>query len=408
MHLIETSGNAIDTSLLRGRRGWDILLLAGICLRVALSAISLGSDDAVIWQRFAEHISTHGLFDLYRTNQEFNHPPIPGYWAMLAYNFTRHHRAQFGFVFRVPGILADVLSCFLLLKIGNRRALRTNQQGLGPKMALVFAWSPCAILMSGFHGSTDSVYAALCLLAAYCATELASPFAAGLALGAAINVKLIPVMLIVPFLLLFRSPIAAGKFIAGLVLMVVPFIPVLIESGSAFHHNAMEYNSAIDYWGVDQILLEAQTVDKYAGWGVVLLAEYHDVGRYLIFASILTFALIARRKQLDFYTTGAGAAALFLIFTPGFGVQYLVFVLPLLIAADLKRGLIYGLLAGAFMFIAYDLFWDGSIPIQTLGIAGRVRRGPGDLLALLTWAQLIVFVFRAVSRPTPAPLPAAT
>jgi len=376
---------------------WSDLILLGIFVRLALSAISAGTDDVGIWRRFGERIDTDGIVHLYRTDPGFNHPPLPAYWAMLVFQFTRYHPGSFPPVFRIPGIIADAFTCLLLYWIGKRRAMRAAT-GFPGFMSVAFAWSPVAILMAGHHGSTDSIYASLCLLAAYCAQELSSPFKCGLALGAAINIKLIPVLLIVPFLTRFRSRAQAAGFIAGLAIMAIPFLPVLIACGSAFHRNAMDYNSAIDYWGIDQILLQAQSVDKYAGLGVILLAEYYSVGRYVIWASVFALALIAARKQLDFYTIGAGAAALFLIFTPGFGVQYLIFVLPLLLAADLKIGLLFSLLAGGFMFIAYELFWDGTYPIETVGISVRVHRGPGETLAALAWATLICFVYRSVAR----------
>jgi Gpi18-like mannosyltransferase len=377
---------------------WKDVVVAAFFMRLTLSAISLGSDDAGIWHNFGAQIAWQGLFHLYRTEINFNHPPLPAYWAMIAFEITLHSPRYFAFVFRIPGILADALSCVLLCKIGSYRSLQPRVGATGMKLAAAFAWSPCAILMSGHHGSTDSIYAALCLLAAFCATELASPFATGLALGGAINIKLIPVLLIPVYLLLQRSRSAALKFLGGLAVMTIPFIPVLIGCGRAFHRNAIEYNSLIDYWGVDQILLETQNVKQYAGVGTILLAEYLAMGRYVLFAAILIFALIARRKGMDFYTAGAGTAALFLILTPGFGVQYLIFALPLLFASDRKTAIRFGLLAGAFMFIAYELFWDGRIPIRTVNIASKVHRGPGDLLAVLAWATLVGFIYRIVTR----------
>jgi hypothetical protein len=400
------------------RRGIrTILLLAGlgILFRLFLSGISYGSDDARTWYWFGKRIASDGLLKQYANQPkdsapavpQFNHPPIPAYWAMIAYRLTRDSAysnrqgaaAAFPFVFRLPDILADALSCWLLLRIGSRRG--------GPRavaiLALAFAWSPCAILIAGHHGSTDSVYAALCLLAAYCAADLEAPFLAGLALGAAINVKLIPVLLIAPMLALYRSWRNAGRFVAGLAVMAVPFVPILIFCGRDFGRSVMAYASYRDYWGVNLFLLETAHLPQFSAEGWEMVDRYTDIGRYLVALCVIGFSLLARRRRMSFYDTAAASASLFLILTPGFGVQYMIFVLPLLFAANFKAAMRYSLLSGGFLFIAYALFWDGNIPIQTYGIAGEIRRGPGALLGLLAWTGLVAYVWQLIGKSSDLP-----
>jgi Gpi18-like mannosyltransferase len=338
--------------------------------------------------------NTHGL-------PQFNHPPIPAYWAMIAYELTKNstytaHQdsvSAFPFVFRIPDILADALSCWLLYRIGSSRA--------GPRagaiLALAFAWSPCAILISAHHGSTDSIYAALCLLAVYCAAELDAPFLAGLALGAAINIKLIPVFLIPPMLAAYRSRRDLSRFFAGLAIMAIPFLPVLFAAGRDFAHYAMAYSSVKDYWGFNGCFLEIAHVAGFAAIGTHLVNIYTAVGRYLLAGCVVAFSILARRRRIDFFNATAGCAAIFLILTPGFGLQYLVFVLPILLAANFKAGLRYSLLSGMFLLIAYALFWDRKFPIQTYAVSGEVRRGFGTFFGFLAWISLIVFVVRLIA-----------
>ena len=64
---------------------------------------------------------------------------------------------------------------------------------------------PVRILVSGYHGNTDAVYAMLSLLAVYLLQDRNRPLLAGLALGLAINIKLIPVLLIPPLVLAAQS-----------------------------------------------------------------------------------------------------------------------------------------------------------------------------------------------------------
>jgi hypothetical protein len=198
-------------------------------------------------------------------------------------------------------------------------------------------------------------------------------------------------------LLLFRSWRDASKFITGLAIMTIPFIPVMIFSGRDFIRYAVAYSSVKDYWGIDQFLLETAHQPKFARIGWDLLSFYSAIGRYLLAAAVIAFAIIARYRRLNFYQAAAGAASLFLILAPGFGVQYLIFALPVLLAANFPAGVRYSLLGGAFLFIAYALFWNNKLPIQTYGISGEVPRGPGALFALLAWAGLVSFVWKLTS-----------
>ena len=66
--------------------------------------------------------------------------------------------------------------------------------------------------------------------------------------GAAINVKLIPILLIPPLLLSYHDWRDARKFLLGLSLGVIPFIPVLFIQPAAFYHNALTYGSMVSNW----------------------------------------------------------------------------------------------------------------------------------------------------------------
>src|SRR3712207_5550656 len=66
-------------------------------------------------------------------------------------------------------------------------------------------------------------------------TLFRSPLSAGLALAAAVNVKLIPVILIPGLLLSLRTRRDAWRFLAGLSVGVLPFVPVLLAAGRSYY-----------------------------------------------------------------------------------------------------------------------------------------------------------------------------
>ena len=114
----------------------------------------------------------------------------------------------------------------------------------------MYAWALTPILVSSYHGNTDSVAAAAWLLSVYLATEHEADFAAGLALAAAINVKLIPLLGIPAAFAGYRLWKRATRFFDGLALGLLPFLPVAVLVGSAFYRNAIAYGSSVDLWGL--------------------------------------------------------------------------------------------------------------------------------------------------------------
>ncbi|MDB5303398.1 MAG: rane protein, partial [Phycisphaerales bacterium] len=213
------------------------LAVLGILARFAIAACSWGTSDTLSFNRFAWSIEGKGILETYRADPEFNHPPIPGYWAWLALQPTRAHPYAFAFLFRVPIIMMDAASIWLLWRIWRRRD--------GPRRAAVvaalYAWCPVAILVSGYHGNTDAVYAFFCLLCVYLIEDLKRPLLGGLALAAAINIKLIPVLLILPLVLTFRRWGDFLRFAIGVALGALPFVPVLLLARPSFTHNALAY-----------------------------------------------------------------------------------------------------------------------------------------------------------------------
>jgi len=92
------------------------------------------------------------------------------------------------------------------------------------------------------------------------------------------------------------------------------------------------------------------------------------------------------------YALAACAAGVFLIATPGFGMQYTILVLPLMLATGrLLLATLYGVCAGLMLLFTYWQQWGGGLPIDTYALAGP--RAPGPLFGLLAWAILTGFVF---------------
>lgn len=405
--LLTEADRTTRTSPFRVLVGLSLLLLTagGFAARAWISQNSLGSNDWEAWQHFGFWIGKRGLLEMYQADPRLNHPPLAALWSMWAKRIAGATGWSFPAVFRLPVIAADLLACVVLALLWKRRSGWLT--GLGA--AALYAWSPAAVLVGAYHCNTDNIAIALALLAAYLIAERRSFLSAGLALGAAINVKLIPVILIPPLLGLCRDWRDVRRLIGGLAVAALPFLPVLVGAGAAFYRNALSYNPMADRWGIC-FLLEATQYWRYPDWwrGWEDFASdnfdwYHAHARnFILLASaglgLLAWLLGRYRRGVGVpwtaYHLSAMTMASFLALTGGFGVQYVVYAAPVLLAANLWSGFFYNLWAGAFLFVIYAHWWTGTRPFYS-GFGGPAYF-PAPLLGLIAWWILIEFVFRSL------------
>src|SRR5206468_345775 len=150
------------------------------------------------------------------------------------------------------------------------------------------ALGPVGILIGAYHGNTDNVYAALALLAVFALADLRRPFVAGLALAAAMNVKLIPVVLVLPLAACCETIGGAKLLVAGLMVGALPLIAMMLLAGSAFVRNVLSYTAQRDRWGITYAMSLLQAGENAsARYLADAIAErfYHVVGRWLVLGS---------------------------------------------------------------------------------------------------------------------------
>lgn len=398
MLLLMTNGGLIASWDERRRRrsriaryGW--IIAAAMVARIAIALVSIGTNDARLFWTFASEIQQFGIVPVYGLDGLFNHPPLVGAWIKLASWMAGRIQDPLGefhaftFIFKLPAIASDGLAVFLIWriwrpKLGEERAA---------SIAAAAACSLCGILISSFHCNTDPIYAALCLAAVYFLEERRAFFPGGLALAGAINIKILPVLLIPGLLLSCTDRRQLRLFLAGLALGVIPFLPALRHEAPSFVHNALAYNSSVNNWGINLLLLMGQLLRGHIGASSPAVEAYHDLGRYVLFALIFLWAFLARRiGRWNRYETAAVTFAIFLVFTPGFGIQYIVMIAPLLFAIRPRLAFIYSTAAGAFAVALYvKHLIPGAFPFQS--DLGRYPL-PESLLGLIAWGTLVWFM----------------
>jgi hypothetical protein len=333
-----------------------------IAVRVLLMLFSIGSNDMTTWHGFAEQITRTSIGKLYDEHELFNHPPLMGFFASATYTLAEWLPIRFDYLFKAPMILADVATAALLYQ-------RYKAQG-EERAALVFALfccNPVSILITAYHGNTDSLCASLALLSAVL-MDTRRVFWSGLALAAAINVKLIPVLLIAPLLSCVRGRRGAALFLAGLSIGALPFVPYLLEHWPGFYKHVLAYRSGARAWGITYALFKLGSVLGVLGKPCRSIARFWiEHGFIGVLAWPLILAALQRFKRPGWSACELAAFSMlgFLVITPGWGVQYLVYPVALVFAVSIERGVVYALVNGLLAFLIYAALWTGDFPLYS-------------------------------------------
>ena len=356
---------------------WWALAIAGILLRVGLWWTSIGTNDIDNWQLHGKNVVDNGLTRAYVTSAIFNHPPLIGLYSGLVWSLADSNLIVFARLIKLPGLAGEAVTLWALWRFA------------GVQTFAVYALMPAAILVAGFHGNTDTLYAALVLVAAI-AFDRKQFLLSGLLWSASLNVKLLPIVLIPMVFISAPDLRALSRLAVGFAAGLLTFIPPALGAAKAMYRNMLAYNSTPDNWGILAFLNSAAATPSIMGFFSPIRQWYLGSGRYVILASIIFVALLSRyRHRLPMTVQAALGASLFLIFAPGFGVQYVVFPLPLLCYVDLPAGVRYGCLAGLFIAMDYWVFLTSWWPLRTWVTSSLP--GPVPLFVLLAWAVLLHF-----------------
>ena len=372
--------------------------LLGLLARIWVIQHSLGSNDMVTWRLFAADIDLYGLGFLYDNTQDFNHPPLMGLLAHLLYVMAATTGVRFDVLFKIPQLLADAGAAALIYWAWQRKSARC-----AALVVALFCWNPASLLVSAYHGNTDALCVALAL-AATLLVDRQRPLLAGLALGASINVKLIPVLLIPVLYSCWGDWRRAARFTVGLSFGVLPFVPIAIWHWQGFYAHVLTYRPVPGNWGILSILSALKT---NANWGTLiqrfhLMTFWEQSGAHfaILVPLVLAGVNLARGRPWSARELGACVLAAFLFLAPGYGIQYIAYPVALLFVANLNRAVIFSTTAGLYAFVLYFSLWTHTRPFYS---DFRVGHPVGAVVVgHLAWLLLIptvVELLRARQKP---------
>lgn len=335
---------------LRRPGGWLWLAVAvGAGLRLALLLFTEGSFDVAIKLHHGNQIGRLGLLEWYRQAEVMNHPPLAGEFFAGAVALSRVSGIPFPFLLRAPFALLDLGTALLLLRL-----FRAD-----PWRYAIFAayWlNPLAILMSAYHGNTDSALAFFALLATLC-VGAGRPLAAGAVLGVGLWIKL-PILVAAPPLF-FAFPVwrERGRFaLAAAAVAVAGLLPWLLAEPALLLRRILFYPgsdvvtpSGVAVWGI------AHTLRLTGSAAAETLATFNTP---VCWIPILALAWL-RRGAWSAREAGASVCGCFLLLygmTSFWAWQYLAWAIPFWFCLGWRFVALATVLLGGYVYGAYTIF----------------------------------------------------
>lgn len=363
-------------------RNWLLAALAlSTLVKLYLALFSHGTTDVDAFKDHLDKVREYGVNAYhYRGafDNPFNSPPpmvhVIKLWGWLA-DFTG---LSFGFWLRLFPIIAGIGIFFIAWRMLRDRA------DLFP-LLLALALNPISLMVDGYHGNTDSLVIALVLLSVYLIQERKASAWGAVAFGFACCVKVVPLMFVPAILLYLPDMKERVKFIAITVaLFTIAALPYIAED-PLIVRNAVAYGPIYGNWGIPQLLAIFTTV-QYAHQPFEPLGIHGVIAaalKYATWIGICAVSLWANSQRRSLYETCGMIIPLVLFMAPGFGPQYLVWLVPFVLLLGPRSALSYYSIAGAYLAFKYLGFPDiaAAWPI-------------GLVLSITCWLSMY-FLFRA-------------
>jgi hypothetical protein len=395
-----TSAASVDPAAASAPRG------VPVSRRIVVAAIAVGAflrlHGAFVGGPVADVAAYRNHVEILRLGQSVYqggvYPYFPGWLEIewLSWLASAALRVEFWMVIRIIVVAADILTCFALWWASSRY--------FGPSRArvaaIVYALSPIAILISGYHGQFDALPTLLAVVAAGLLAAPAQAGFSGVLLGLAVAIKPPPVILGPIFV---RAPkLATRERVLFALAAPATFLALVLgfagnQTGDAFV-NVLGYGGVADQ-GVSGLfralwLWRTGSTNLPGDFAAAMVRDTHALA---LAAMALAMALTWRR---GIARSSAAVILAFLATYGGVSTQYLLWPVAWLLLGELSVGwaILYGVgvALGAIGF--YRVFWPELI--LGAGAAGGPGFAPmylaGEVVAMIAIVATLVV---AVGRP---------
>jgi uncharacterized membrane protein len=328
---------------------------AALLVKAFLALTTTGTNDAVTWTHDLSTLRANGPANLYREGVQYASPSGALYQRQLFIHPPGVVSGLYGL-----GILQDVSGLPLtfwmrmlcaLADIGTlavvwRLFRRTGTTGLMTLLAL----SPISILVSGFHVNTDPIMTFFVALTVFLVERKRAGWAA-VAFGLATSIKLVPLIYLPATILYLPRNTARAKWaaIAGATWVAVA-MPWLAQYPGLILRTILGYSGATGAWGFYFLTGLLKLMGRV---GVHDL--YGPVAKWiaLLAVTLLPFVFKALVPRPSLFVQFGAITFLFLFLSPGFGLQYLAWTVPWIVALGIGPAAGYYAIAGTFLLAVY-------------------------------------------------------
>lgn len=278
------------------------------------------------------------------------------------------------FAVKMAPIAADLVLVALVASFADRN---------GRTRALQYAVNPLSLLVVSLHGQIEAVALALAL-GGILLLRHDRPVLGGILLGAAVAAKTWPLVILLAVLPLRNLPrlwrIAVGATVVPVVCLALGFLFLDTQPLTDLRHMA-SYSSYVSFWTWSAIVVStgAKGIAGYT-------SPLGPLATVLIAVGVVLILWLLRRRAPE--VRALGVLCTFLLCTAGFGPQYLLWVLPLMVALSGPVRTWYIVSASGWAALFY------LVPLVPAANAG-VLRG----LSWLPAAVLLAVVIELVRSP---------
>jgi len=319
------------SSFSKRKSAFWVAMLVGAMLRIYCFVFTNGTGDMDDWEDHAQQVHGRGLIGYYHANSFANHPPFISKVGALILQIATVTHIPFRILFRAPFALLDAGNAFLLFSLLPENRWRF--------WATAGYWlSPAAILISAYHGNTDTAVAFFLLLTVWLATRQRI-LSSGAAFGASLWIKLPGVLALPALLILFRQwRLRALFLLAAVVIAILTYIPAVIQDYKIVYANVFGYRglilqtaNGVPLWGPSVLLFS--TVAPIQAWPETYLrpALYIlEQSSSIAIAAILLLCWLRRNRasSLEVCATIGMAYAILFGFSDYWAFQYFAWGLP--------------------------------------------------------------------------------
>jgi Gpi18-like mannosyltransferase len=334
-----------------------VALAATVFLVKCYSAlVTAGAPDIPLWERFLASIRENGAISTYYSGglyvfpggshiNPFNHPPFIAHYLRFVGGLSDLTGLPFRFWFRLLTSVADVGSALVLYRL-----LRMSGQ-FNPAAFLLYLLAPATIIISGYHGNTDTLMIFFLLLAIYL-TQMGRPaWLCGIAFGMALNIKIVPIVAAPAFFFFLPDLRRRVEFVVVACLtFFVGSLPYIIEDPFVIYREVFGYRSIPTRWGVTRFLAGFADIHGFAS----IFFPFVRLCNYVLLAVLTVFSIKMNRKVHKplLYVQVGTVMFLFMSFTLGYGHNYLSWLDPFA-ALAISSALLYYSASGTLLVYIY-------------------------------------------------------